>query len=158
MRLFARSLLAAVTICSAPLSAQARASSGDAPRWEFAWGGGLHFFGPTRAALALGGGFRQEGSEQADRSKYLFAFLEPGFGALRVSTGYAESFGSAGSGWSLRGSLLKLLSEPSRRAFVGAEVQGIVIFCVGTRVGAFRPLTRDAGRDLVWLADVSLCL
>jgi hypothetical protein len=147
-----------LTVCPLLLSAQARTPSGDAPRWEFAWGGGLHFFGPTRAAAALGGGFRRDGATPSDRSQYLYAFLEPGLGAVRLSPGYAESFGASGSGWSVRASLLKLLSEPSRRAFVGAELQGIVIYCVGSRVGAFRPLERDRGRDIVWLADLSLCL
>ena len=126
--------------------------------WHPAFAGGLHFFGPTRASIALGGGLRREESSVDSRSQMIFALLEPGIGALRASTGYAQSVGTSGGGWSLRASLLKLTSEPRRRNMGGVELQVIPAFCVGTRVGAFRELQRGPDRRTVVLADLSLCL
>ena len=126
--------------------------------WHPTLAGGLHFLGPTRASIALGGGLRREESSVGDQSQLIFAFLEPGFGAPRASTGYAQSVGSSGGGWSLRASLLKLTSEPRRRTMGGIEFQVIPFYCAGTRVGAFRELERGPDRRTVFLADLSLCL
>jgi len=127
--------------------------------WHFGGGGGLHLFGPVRASLALGVGWQREERALQDRSRFLFAFLEPGLSGSRVSVGYAESVGSIGGGWSARASLLKLTREPSRRLMTGLELQVIAFACLGTRVGAFRPLDRDRhGQRTLWLADLSVCL
>ncbi len=126
--------------------------------WHPALAGGLHFFGPPRASIALGGGLRREESSVGDRSQLIFAFLEPGLGASRMSAGYAQTVGTSGGGWSLRASLLKLTNEPPRRTMGGIEFQVIPFYCAGTRVGAFRELKNGPDRRTVFLADLSLCL
>jgi hypothetical protein len=133
--------------------------------WHPSLAGGLHFFGPPRVSIALGGGLRREESSASDRSRMIFAFLEPGLGGSRASVGYAETVGASGGGWSLRASLLKLTNEPRRRTMGGIELQVIPLYCAGARVGAFRELARGEiwqtpipKRRTVFLADLSLCL
>jgi hypothetical protein len=140
--------------------ARAQTSSDDNPYagWHRIFAGGLHFFGPPQASIALGAGLRREESAVGNRTHMVFVFLEPGLGALRASTGYAESVGSTGGGWSLRASLLRLTNEPRRRTMGGIELQIIPLFCAGARVGAFRELQRGPDRRTVVLADLSICL
>ena len=140
-------------------SANAQAAPESQPtRWERAWVGGLHALGPVGGSLALGVGLRRPESNPKDRSRLLFAILEPGIGGQRVSLGYAESVGHLAGGWSMRGSLLKLTGEPARRTLLGGELQVLAVLCAGARVGAFRPLGQRERQSTVFLADFSLCL
>jgi hypothetical protein len=152
--------LATLTVLALSANVARAQASDDNPYsgWHPSLAGGLHFFGPLRASIALGGGLRREESLVGDRSQLIFAFLEPGLGGVRVSTGYAESVGTTGGGWSLRASLLKLTNEPRRRTMGGIELQVIPAVCAGARVGAFRELQRGPDRRTVYLADLSLCL
>jgi hypothetical protein len=157
------SLLLALTplaVATQLVAAQAAPATSDSvPAWHFGWGGGLHFFGPTNASIALGAGFKRDGVEPEDRSRFLFAFAEPGIGAQRLSAGYAESVGSFAGGWSARASWLLLSGEAHHRRYGGIELQVIPLLCLGGRLGAFRPLDRNlSGSGTLWVADFSLCL
>ncbi len=155
-------LFALVPLAGATQVAAAQAAAADrdsVPGWHFGWGGGLHFFGPTNASMAFGAGLKRDGAEPEDRSRFLFAFAEPGIGAQRLSAGYAESVGSFGGGWSARASWLLLSGEAHHPRYAGIELQVIPLLCLGGRLGAFRPLDRNlSGTGTLWVADFSLCL
>ena len=136
----------------------AEAQTQPASRWEGTNVGGLHFFGPTRASAAIGVGLRRRSPYPEERSRLLFAMFEPGFGALRLSAGYAESIGSMASGWSLRASAMQLMRVEGKPRYLGGEIQAIVIACLGSRLGAFRSLETGARKETLWIADFSICL
>jgi hypothetical protein len=146
-------LFAAPTVLSAQAS-----TDPPPPPWEWTTVGGLHFFGPTGASITLGGGLRRKGPAANDRVRLFFGAVEPGFGALRLSAGYAESIGPLASGWSLRSSLLQLLDPEGDPRYAGLEIQAIPLYCVGVRVGAFRSIETPGRKGTLWIADFSVCL
>ena len=126
--------------------------------WEWTTLGGLHFFGPTRASILFGGGLRRKGPAADARVRLLFAAAEPGFGALRLSAGYAESVGPLAGGWSLRSSLIELTRPEGNPRYAGLEAQLLPAVCLGLRLGAFRSLERGGRSGTLLLADFSMCL
>jgi hypothetical protein len=153
---FARFIGLALSLAVSTSTVRGQAALRDpSTSWRRAWVGGLHVFGPAKGSVALGAGVRREWSS---RSRLFFAVVEPGITGQRISIGYGETVGTSAGGWSVRGSLLQLTSEPARRTLAGVDIQIIPAFCLGSRIGAFRAVKPAGNGTGVLFADLSLCL
>ena len=104
--------------------------------------GGLHVGGPGAFSLSAGHAYLIQPAlgrrSRIDQSGMLFAVVEPGVKAGRVSAGYIRMTGNLGTGWSVRGTVLQRWS-PTNDLYGGAEL-GLMMFGMGPRVGFFKPL------------------
>jgi hypothetical protein len=95
------------------------------------------------------------------KERMVFLAGEPGIGGLRVSAGYARMTGDLGTGFSMRGSLLRTTHRawqaPANTSFGGLEVQWFPLFALGVRVGVFVPL-RDSARRRLLTGDIGFAL
>lgn len=118
---------------------------------------GVHYGTPLRLSVAVGALI---GSRR--RNDGMIATIEPGRQGTELSVGYFRMRGQLGSGYSLRGALMRTGDEPwnasPHTTYVGAEVHWMLLLGVGGRVGYFRRASRSVSnpRDHVVSAGVSI--
>lgn len=141
MRRTSSSLLALALLLPAVASAQ---RGDDAPKRQLVPAFGLHYGTPLRFSVAAGG-MLDVGS---GGSEGVVALVEQGQHGTELSAGYMRFLGQFGSGYSLRGAVLRTGSEPwnanPHTTYVGAEVHLMIIFGVGGRVGFMRRASRTS--------------
>jgi hypothetical protein len=104
---------------------------------------GLHYGTPLRASLSAGL-LIDRNRRQNDGT---ILMLEQGFEGSEFSMGYYHMFSWFGSGFSVRGAVLRTGEEPwnasPHTTYVGAEVHTMFAMGVGGRVGFFRRASRS---------------
>ena len=99
---------------------------------------GLHYGSPLRISGALGLLIDLKGT----KNDGIIAMAELGQQGGQLSAGYFRMFGWFGSGYSLRGTVVRTGGEPwnatAHTTYVGGELHGMLIFGVGGRVGFLR--------------------
>lgn len=98
--------------------------------------GGLRVGSPATVSVALG--LLREVSRLGDngRAQAVFALVEPGLKAGRLSLGFGDAYGNLGTGWTIRASALRVWRGTIGN-YVGGEVSGMVLG-LGPRVGLFQ--------------------
>ena len=104
--------------------------------------GGLHVGSPSIVSLAVGGYRNLSRTAATEYTQDVFALIEPGVNGGRVSVGYGDSYGTFGTGWTMRASLLRTWRRENA-TYVGTEGSAMVLG-FGTRLGVFRRV--DGGR------------
>lgn len=97
---------------------------------------GLHVGSPAIVSLALGGYHDLTRASSDGAAPAVFALVEPGVRAGRLSVGIVHMAGNFGTGWSIRGTALRSWQRDVG-TYVGAEVSAMVLG-LGPRVGVFR--------------------
>lgn len=119
-----------------PAGALAQRADSHGPRLVPAFG--LHYGTPMRFSVSAGGalGLNERGSAG------VIALAEQGQHGSELSAGYYRMRGRFGSGFSLRGAVLRTGGEPwdanPHTTYVGAEAHLMVLLGVGGRVGFMR--------------------
>jgi hypothetical protein len=129
------SALSALTLLPAALWAQSARSP---IRSGFL--GGIHVGTPAIVSLAVGGYRNVSRNPATEYTQDVFALLEPGVNAGRVSVGYGDSYGTFGTGWTIRATLLRTWRRENAN-YAGAEGSAMVLG-FGTRLGIFRRVDR----------------
>ena len=106
---------------------------------------GLHYGNPARISAAFG-----IIVDLDPRSRDgLLLLVEPGQKAAEASVGYLRMIGHFGSGFSVRGALLRTGSEPweanANSTYVGAELHWMVVLAIGGRAGLYRRVSGAPG-------------
>lgn len=118
-----------------PLAAGAQASRAPDSDPHVSPAVGVHYGSPLR--LSVAGGVLVDLS--AHRNDGIVAMVEPGHQGGEVSVGYFRMFGRFGSGYSLRGALVRTRDEPwgasANTTYAGAEAHLMLVFGIGGRVG-----------------------
>jgi hypothetical protein len=124
-------------------SSRAGAQPGaDASRLAPAYG--LHYGAPMRFSIALGG------TLDTDRrgTQGAIAMLEQGQHGNELSAGYFKMIGRYGTGFSVRGAVLRTGGEPwqanPHTTYVGGEVHLQLFLGVGGRAGLLRRASRES--------------
>ena len=104
--------------------------------------GGIHVGTPAIVSLAVGGYREVSRNPATEYTQDVFALLEPGVNAGRVSVGYGDAYGTFGTGWTMRASLLRTWRRENAN-YVGAEASAMALG-FGARLGIFRRV--DGGR------------
>lgn len=119
---------------------------------------GVHYGTPLRFSLSAGV-LIDKGRRHNDG---VVALVEAGQHGNEISAGYFRTLGRLGTGYSLRGAVIRTGDEPwnasPRTTYVGAELQYMAIFGVGARVGYFRRASRSMGDFHDNLASLGLSL
>jgi hypothetical protein len=113
---------------------------------------GIHIGGPAQASIAFGPAYRVRtslGGPKADKAEYLFAFVEPGVRAGRLSVGYTALVGNLGTGFTLRASMLRTW-KPTAETWFGGEISGMPLGTLGPRLGIFYPARGPRAIRIVW--------
>lgn len=121
-------------------------------------GVGFHIAGPARVSWATGMTlpvFLPGPQRPNNRQQFLFALIEPGYSAGRLSLGYASIATFTGSGWAPRATFLRKWKGTSQN-LVGGEIMMSPGLMMGPRVGLFRRISGGTGWFLT--ADFSLGL
>jgi hypothetical protein len=106
---------------------------------------GVHYGNPARISVALGV------IVDVDRRSHdgILLLVEPGQKAAEASVGYLRMIGRYGSGFSVRGAVMRTGDDPwdanSNSTYVGAEFHWMVVLGVGGRAGAFRRVAGEPG-------------
>jgi hypothetical protein len=106
---------------------------------------GLHYGNPARISAALGI------IVDVDRRSRdgIIVLVEPGQKAAEASVGYLRMIGRYGTGFSVRGAVLRTGEDPwdanANSTYVGAELHWMVILGVGGRAGLFRRVAGPVG-------------
>ena len=154
MRRFALSLLFAVA--SAASAAAQGASDRQSSRLSPAFG--VHYGTPMRFSISLGGAL----DLGARGNRGVLALIEQGQHGNELSAGYYRMVGRFGSGFSLRGAVLRTSGEPwnadPHTTYVGGEAHLMVILGVGGRVGFMRRASRvsNGSRDSIVTLGLSI--
>lgn len=133
------SVLLAVTVLSSPVEAQSTP-----PRWGNV--AGVHAGSPAIVSVAVGvSRFLGRAQADPDHGSAVFALLEPGIGAGRVSLGYGYVWGNLGTFWTVRATALRRWRDAAAN-YVGGEVS-VQVLGLGPRIGVFRPLDASVERN-----------
>ena len=141
-----RSLIPALLLLFPPLAvhAQQQESAGK-PSPTISPAFGLHFGSPLRYSAAVG---IIVDLDERSRNGVLLV-VEPGLHGAEASVGYLRMIGRYGTGFSVRGAVIRTGDDPwnanPRNTYVGGELQGLVILGVGARAGLYRRAAGDAG-------------
>ena len=142
---------------AAPAAARAqRASDSHSSRLSPAFG--VHYGTPMRFSISLGGAYDFD----ARGNDGVVALVEQGQHGNELSAGYFRMVGRFGSGFSLRGAVLRTSGEPwnadPHTTYVGGEAHLMVILGVGGRVGFMRRASRvsNGSRDSIVTMGVSI--
>jgi hypothetical protein len=127
-------------LAALPLAAQAQTTTptpeSAGPRISPAIG--VHYGSPLRLSGALGLLVDRSG----DKNDGMIVMAELGQQGGQFSLGYFRMFGWFGSGYSLRGAVLRTGEDPwnatAHTTYAGVELHGMLIFGVGGRVGYMR--------------------
>lgn len=132
MREMAMAAMVAVVL-SQSADAQRRQPVPDSLRWG--WATGLHFGTPGIVSATVGRTFviRESSRDEEDHAD-VFAVVEPGLHAGRVSLGYMDYLAAGAIGFTGRVTILRDWFKSSA-TYVGVEGAGWLIF--GWRIGAF---------------------
>jgi hypothetical protein len=126
-----------------PLTAHAQSATGPGAPPLVSPSIGLHYGGPLRTSLAIG--LLVDVSEQ--RNESIVVAGEVGQQGRELSMGLQKMRGQFGSGYSLRGVVLRTREEPWNASpyttYVGAEASLMIAFGVGGRVGYLRRITKQ---------------
>ena len=130
-----------------PLGARAQSTTGPGASPLVSPAIGLHYGGPLRTSLALG--LLVDVSEQRNAS--IVVAGEVGQQGNALGVGIQKMRGQFGSGYSLRGVVLRTRDEPWKATpystYVGAEASLMVAFGVGGRVGYLRRITTQVDSE-----------
>lgn len=126
---------------------------------RYGWFGGVHLGGPALLSAAVGPTYLADpglGARASDeRRGRVFAMIEPGVNAGRVSAGYLVMAGNLASGWSARASVLKRWTSRNG-LYVGGEVGGMLVGGLGPRLGLFTPIRGTDRRGIVFFIDFGI--
>jgi hypothetical protein len=104
---------------------------------------GIHFGTPLRTSLSAG--VMLDVSQK--RNDGMIVMLEAGQGGNEVSAGYFRMWGKYGSGFSVRGAVVRTGDHPwngsEHTTYVGVEGYWMLLFGVGGRVGYLRRASRS---------------
>jgi hypothetical protein len=143
MRRTALSVLLSVALPACALAQ--RTSDTRSPQFSPAFG--LHYGTPMRFSVSAGGMLDFNRS----RSRGAIALIEQGQHGTEFSAGYFHMLGQFGSGYSLRGAVLRTSGEPwnadPHTTYVGGEVHLLLLFGVGGRAGFFRRASSTSRGD-----------
>ncbi len=127
-----------------PVAAQEATPTGNDPEPHISPAIGVHYSTPLRASVSLG--FLMDRSGK--KNDGLIAMAELGQEGGELSLGYFRMFGWFGSGYSLRGAVLRTADEPwnatEHTTYVGVELHGMLVFGVGGHVGFLRRTSRSS--------------
>ena len=130
-----------------PLSARAQSTTGAGTPPLVSPAIGLHYGGPLRTSLAIG--LLVDVSEQRNASFVVAG--EVGQQGRQLSAGLQKMRGQFGSGYSLRGVVLRTREEPWNASpyttYAGAEASLMIAFGVGGRVGYLRRVTKQVDTE-----------
>ena len=129
-------LIGLVTV--APLSAGAQVNRTPDSDPHVSPAVGVHYGSPLR--LSVAGGVLVDLS--AHRNDGVVAMVEPGLQGGELSVGYFRMLGRFGSGYSVRGALVRTRGEPweasPNTTYAGVEAHVMLVFGIGARVGYLR--------------------
>jgi hypothetical protein len=136
-----------LSLAAFPLAALAQTSTpGTEPGPHISPAIGVHYGSPLRVSGSAGLLVDLNGN----KNDGIIGMVELGQQGGQVSLGYFRMLGWFGSGYSLRATLVRTADEPwnatEHTTYVGAELQGLLIFGVGGRVGFLRR-TSHSGTD-----------
>jgi hypothetical protein len=117
---------------------------------------GWHALGPVLLSVTAVAGFGTGDLNTPEpRTTFVFAAVEPGIHAGRVSLAAAHWLRWEGGGI-IRATALRFWT--GNRTYIGGEAQWVIsVLPLGVRVGAFRPTSDTPGaRKTLWLADLSV--
>ena len=118
---------------------------------------GIHYGVPLKWSMVLAASLPGD-----DKDSKAFVAAEPGIGGWRAGVGYLKMTSDLGSGYVLRGTILRTNNNAWRAApqltFAGAEFQFMPLFALGARVGGFVRIGGQGERRGLFTADVSLML
>ena len=134
-----RSAVSLVLVALLPLCAAAQdTASVEAPSSHISPAFGAHFGTPLRVSFAVGALF----DVSPHSNDGTVAMLEVGREGSEVSAGYFRTIGRFGSGYSLRGAVVRTAGEPwnasEHTTYFGVEAHWMLAFGVGGRVGFLR--------------------
>jgi hypothetical protein len=119
---------------------------------------GIHYGTPLRFSLAVG----LLVDVSASRNDGVVLMAEPGREGNEVSAGYFRMLGRFGSGYSLRGAVLRTGGEPwnasPHTTYVGVEAHWMIVFGIGGRVGYLRRASRSVADPHDNLASVGISI
>ncbi|MES2179479.1 MAG: hypothetical protein V4550_16590 [Gemmatimonadota bacterium] len=119
---------------------------------------GVHYGSPLRTSVALGFMADFDGK----RNDGFIATLEPGHQGTEISAGYFRMIGSFGSGYSVRGAVVRTNDEPwkasAHTTYVGVEAHWMLVFGIGGRIGYLRRASRSVldPHDTIVSAGISI--
>jgi hypothetical protein len=130
---------ALLSLIALPLAAQEPTSTpGSDPGPHVSPALGLHYGSPLRMSGTIGMLIDRSGK----KNDGAIVVGEIGQQGTQFSLGYFRMFGWFGSGYSLRGTVLRTFDEPwnatEHTTYAGVELHGMLIFGVGGRVGFLR--------------------
>ena len=129
--------LALVALFPVCVAAQDSASV-DPPASHISPAFGAHFGTPLRTSFSVGALF----DVSPHSNDGTVAMVELGQEGAEVSAGYFRSIGRFGSGYSLRGAVVRTGGEPwnasEHTTYIGVEAHWMLVFGVGGRVGFLR--------------------
>jgi hypothetical protein len=152
---FMRSTTLVVSILPLLFPAALRAQSAP-PKLHSGSAGGLHVGTPAALSVALGAYRQLSDTPGEGRTQALFALVEPGVKAGRVSAGYGNSYGTLGTAWMIRATALRVW-HGTIGSYVGAEAS-IVALGLGPRLGIFRQVGAGSGSSVRVTADFAFGL
>lgn len=138
VRLKAAAIVPLSALCAAGLPEKIARAQAE-PNWLLPLNGlmvGFHYGVPAKWSVGLAAPLPGEFNSWKP-----FIAAEPGFGAWRASVGALKFTNDLGTGYVVRGSLLRTTSKawraPSQSTYVGPELQFMPLFAIGARVGGF---------------------
>ena len=141
-----------------PVRAAAQDSSAGESTPRISAAVGLHYGTPLRISAALG----VMVDVSTKRNDGLIMMLEGGQQGSEISAGYFHMLGHFGSGYSLRGALVRTGDEPwnssPHTSYVGVEANWMIVFGVGGRLGYLRRASRSSSDPHDNLATVGISI
>jgi hypothetical protein len=138
-------IAAAIVVLLPPRAAAQRRDDSDLSRLAVAYG--LHYGTPMRFSVALGATLDTD----ERRTQGAIAVVEQGQHGSELSAGYFKEIGRYGTGFSLRGAVLRTSGEPwnadPHTTYVGGEVHLQLFLGVGGRAGLLRRASRVSNGD-----------
>jgi hypothetical protein len=104
--------------------------------------GGLHAGSPAAFSVAIGA-LREVSATSDGRTQAVFALVEPGVRAGRLSVGYGNAYGTLGTGWTIRATALRVWRGTIGN-YLGGEAS-LMALGLGPRVGVFRQIGSGTG-------------
>jgi hypothetical protein len=142
-----RTVLSLAVVVFAPALVRAQDSTRAEPTPHISPAVGVHYGSPMRISAA--GGLLVDMSQH--RNDGVILAVEIGQHGREASAGYFRMLGRFGSGFSLRGAVLRTGDEPwnasANTTYAGAEASWMVAFGVGARVGYLRRASKSVGLD-----------
>ena len=135
-------LAALIVVLVPPRAAAQRKDDSDLSRLAVAYG--LHYGTPMRFSVALGATLDLD----RRRTHGVLAVVEQGQHGSEFSTGFFQEIGRYGTGFSVRGAVLRTSGEPwnadPHTTYVGAETHLQLFLSVGGRAGFMRRASRQS--------------